>query len=759
MRPIQRLGPLADYLFITLLLILAAIPLIMLRGSVLLKIGLILFAFYTTWLGMFALWLVATRDGGTSHTDDQHLRPVPDRAASLKRSFKGLAIASLLLAFTIVTFYTPMKQHFWGGGDEHGALIDDSLWSDVSDLGFGRPLLKSAPFIAITIVPGRVDGFLWLTVLLVYLNGILLFGILRQFYGETQGVALAAALLLIASPAEPTRYMALWTGIFYYSAVFWLLLSLWLFVLSYWLGRKWLLVISCVTLGLSLLTYEGGFPLALVGPVLLIMSQRRPHRRLWLYTWLGALLLLAVRFTVSQVARDFTYQKFLFQSVRDSGGVSIGHIPSSLLIQLKPTLGYLLVPGRLSAVATYWRQGLVAAAIAALVLWLASGRSKRPTPHAMRLASGWPVAFAALLLAIIPFVPLSGVFGAFRTQFYAIPAQAALWAVTIGLLANWLPRRFWRWGLVVGIVPIVMASTLSSFHMQAETRRTSPVWFEKTVAIYQQVHELAPVIAPDTLVLFVLDDNQASPLGVNYHVYNLSSVVLGVRAYPANYVDQLGDELSLSANGVTLGGLDGVLEYEPPAYGYDELVAFRLASEGQVSLLEALPPGLLPPGATAEDYAPHERIQEGEPTDLPYLRYSRWMTPYKPPPDITMGEEGIVLGTGWEAVVQVDGEAFRWVIRDAEVVVTAPQSHPRLMIELEPGPDYASLEIELLDRGGQVVATLGITGRTTEEVELPLDAGETEVYSLRVKGSEEVAAIGGKDMPLYRVFSLRWDTP
>ena len=52
---------------------------------------------------------------------------------------------------------------------------------------------------------------------------------------------------------------------------------------------------ACVALGLSLLQFEIGYPLALLVTPLVALKRRRPHLYLWTYAWLGTVAVLAIR--------------------------------------------------------------------------------------------------------------------------------------------------------------------------------------------------------------------------------------------------------------------------------------------------------------------------------------------------------------------------------------------------------------------------------------------------------------------------------
>ena len=129
--------------------------------------------------------------------------------------------------------------------------------------------------------------------------------------------------------------------------------------------------------------------------------------------------------------------------------------------------------------------------------------------------------------------------------------------------------------------------------------------------------------------------------------------------------------------------------------------------------------------------------------------------------DILAGD-GIFLGSGWYSFERYKGESFRWVNNDAEIVVTASNEAPEISLAVAPGPGLNSqpVELQVLDKNGQVVATAEVEGRETVKVALPLKAGETKKFRLHVKGGGQQAA--SKDDPRilnFRVFHLGWSKP
>jgi FkbM family methyltransferase len=120
--------------------------------------------------------------------------------------------------------------------------------------------------------------------------------------------------------------------------------------------------------------------------------------------------------------------------------------------------------------------------------------------------------------------------------------------------------------------------------------------------------------------------------------------------------------------------------------------------------------------------------------------------------------DGLFVGRGWYPLETYEGERFRWVANDAELVVlTHSPNPPRMQLEVEAGPGLgvSSFELRLLDAAGRVAASTCVTGRST--VRLPLPSGDAAVYRLHVDGGG-LATPGDERALNFRVFWVAWDT-
>src|SRR5262249_48811853 len=149
---------------------------------------------------------------------------------------------------------------------------------------------------------------LWLAFMFRCASALLLYGIVRVIF-KSDPLALLAALLFMVNPAEPWRYVAI-VMMDYSLALFLLLLGTWLYLYSYFTANRLILLPSCVALVGTLLTRESSPLIAISVPALLfLVKPRRPHRRLWLFAWVGTLALMLLRFVLFWLNTPDAYQK------------------------------------------------------------------------------------------------------------------------------------------------------------------------------------------------------------------------------------------------------------------------------------------------------------------------------------------------------------------------------------------------------------------------------------------------------------------
>ncbi len=290
---------LLDLSFVTALLLAAAVPLVFLRGNpwpFQIQGAAGLAAILT---GIVAVWVVcARRRQSRMPALENGESGAPSKGDRLGWQ-RTILVAALLGGLTLVNFYSPLQLHFWEGADEFLNFQNrsPSRWMHEWDVGMNRPFTVLPCVIGQTLTPGRVDGFLWLSVALCWVNGLLLFAIVRELLPKAHILPVAAAVLLVIDRSDPTRFFVMWIGNYYWMALAFLLAGSWLFLRSYRLGSRSLLALSCASLGGALLINEASYPLAVLVPVLAWFKREYRHRlAVWTYAWAGMLIVFATRF-------------------------------------------------------------------------------------------------------------------------------------------------------------------------------------------------------------------------------------------------------------------------------------------------------------------------------------------------------------------------------------------------------------------------------------------------------------------------------
>jgi len=735
-----------DFGFICALLLIAASTLLSFRGAALTENRFLLLAVFFFECGLVYVW----------HSKYRR-RTAPDKLPEIQRNKTtygighDLFLSSLLFLFTLVGFFIPLRKSFWHGFDDPMTLTQGALFGfSYYDTFICRPLNFVQANIANLISPNSIDGYLVLAICFHFLSSLLLYSLLRNAIPGLSPVPIVASILLAVNPSEPMRYMMV-TMSGYYFAPFLLWLSIWLYFSSFKRESRILLALSCFLLGGSIASHEAAIPLAMVVPLLLWLSDRtRSHFGCWAYAWLGTVSILAIRFAIFLRLNPAAYQ------YHPGGG---GKIPSSLdelftnvLVHLKPTLSYFSLHG----VGDYWAYGIGLSVIALLLLLLERHRSA-PSLNRRFVVLGLSLSLLGILLGIGPYINFRIIE---RSQFYAEPAQAIFYAFLILFAASFVPAAFRHASVTALTLLLVFSAGVSS--MAHQDAFVPNIRFEKIVYIFDQVRRIAPQFRPDTLLLFVLEDKDVTPLGHNYSVECLSDLAFGVNAIQTNYADPFGYNPIFSSKGVDIGKSAGAalisFEKTPVHYSYKQVVAFAVSPYGDVRLLRSIPGYVLPDDSWAREYYPISQIGRGSGLEpfLKYTRLSNWMLPYHRETEGVPNEIKPILGRGWYQPEEWAGEKFRWVSNDAEIWLPPSESGKELELELElePGPAIGNKDhsIKITDEKGNNLAIVPMSARCSIRINMP-NGEQVQPIKLHVD-SENLVAPNDSRILNFRVFGL-----
>lgn len=108
--------------------------------------------------------------------------------------------------------------------------------------------------------------------------------------------------------------------------------------------------------------------------------------------------------------------------------------------------------------------------------------------------------------------------------------------------------------------------------------------------------------------------------------------------------------------------------------------------------------------------------------------------------DVFQRGSGIRPGLGWYPLEYCFWERFRWVRKDAALIIHAPEGERRkLLLQIEPGPGVNNDPFELLVRnasGAIVSSVLVQRGPQLLEMEIPYQPGQTEQFVLTLEGGD-----------------------
>jgi hypothetical protein len=726
-----------DLGFVTALLVLATVPVILLRDCRLLWQGAGLLGWLALLGGMLPLWCFLARrsdqaegrSGPAIHTQEEGRREV----------WWTLLVALLLAGVAVTCFFTPLRIHFWSGCDEFLNLIADArpghfhdwlTYADAIQVGANRPLILLPCAVGQALTPDRIEGFLLLAVCLCWGNSLMLFCLLRETLPQARLLPIVAAVLLIVDRSESSRFLVMFTSNYYWTALVLLLGGLWLFLRSYRSGSRPLLALSCLLLGGSLLMYEAAYPLA---PLALVLAwfKREQRRRLpvWGGAWVGTLALLATRFLLFLLHRGGqSYQAAQSVGALRDPGLLLGNLG----LRLRTALGQFHMTG---AALVHWKSAgwalVLVLLLVGLAVWRAAGTEALPRRRYL-VALG--VSAVAMLLGLLPFLHISQ---AFRTQFFAVPAQSVLLACLLCLVGGLLGRRAGGAAVAVCLALLAANATAEAISEQEHARACSVVNFERTVRIFRQLHAvLGP--SPGILVVLLPDDPARSALDLNYACLPLARHLLGVSVVQEGR-DRHTDPV-FHRDAVSVRLFDN-LEGFHPRVGYEKVLAFRLSLDGTLHLLHRLPRRLLPPGCSAAAYDPLTLLKPGPVQELPYFRYPAWADRL---PDLFHMADGVVLGSGWGPLESHDGKPSRRVCREAELIVNSlGQRQRELRLQVE---GSRAGRLEALDRQGKIVTTVPLE-QGCQEVCLMVPTDPDRVSLVRVR----VRSDAGEAVP-FRVF-------
>ena len=576
----------------------------------------------------------------------------------------------------------------------------ESLFSHGMDQMVGRPFEEFQVWMSEILTPNRIEGFLYVATAVNLLNALLVMGILAQFFRDDWLIPLIGGAMYLVNPCDDLRFYIIWGANCYTISLFFCLLASWLFLESRARGSRIMLIGACATLLVSGLSHEALLPMECAAPGLLWLAKRgRPQLMVWAYAWYATIALVSIRF-ITHLLFDHSYQLGML----GAADTSVQALWNDFAIHLRPLRQYYRAAHL--AWRPFWIEGVIALTFFCVASAVASSR---------RLAGSQPrktwigvlIAFAVWQLGLLPFsfMPHN-----YRTQFFAAPGVAALFACLIGCAVANLRGRI-RTLIGVSLAAwMVTVTTVAAWTTQQRSRRENAASFEKVIDVCDQVRSLSPRFVPGTLCVFLVNADAESPLGegaaMEYISRNEFHGAFGVQATvvdppaPGQPLPNPGT-VSFAPDGVRIRPRTGDKRIE--LYSYDKLVLYRLGWEGAVSLLEKVPNSLLPHGQEGLAYAPLARMLPGPIPSTRFYQYPAWSLP---PEDIVDYRSGVFLADRWGELQYSEGKLSRWAGDDAEILINpAGLTLRTLKFVLNSENESPPGVLEAVNDAGEVVAT------------------------------------------------------
>ena len=129
-------------------------------------------------------------------------------------------------------------------------------------------------------------------------------------------------------------------------------------------------------------------------------------------------------------------------------------------------------------------------------------------------------------------------------------------------------------------------------------------------------------------------------------------------------------------------------------------------------------------------------------------------------PDIASPADGIRIGQGWYPFEVYGGQQFRWIDKEAEVILDPGPVAASLAFDLEAGPGAAGklLRVSFMNESGATIAAADISRRKTLQIRVPLSPDSQSRCRIHIDGGG--APIAGDPRILnVRVFAIRRSPP
>jgi hypothetical protein len=116
----------------------------------------------------------------------------------------------------------------------------------------------------------------------------------------------------------------------------------------------------------------------------------------------------------------------------------------------------------------------------------------------------------------------------------------------------------------------------------------------------------------------------------------------------------------------------------------------------------------------------------------------------------------VSLGQNWYPFEKYDGENFRWVNNDAEVLLNEAEARGTLVIEAEPGPSAGHpIKLRIANRDGKELGICELEGRKVCNILLQFDSAGSHYLQIKSDAAGQHIASDPRILN-FRIFRLEW---
>lgn len=589
-------------------------------------------------------------------------------------------VAALSLAVIIVLLWLPFGPNVMGIREEwitraFFATGLDPVWggAEFATRPGAVPMIAAAHYLT----PDSYVGYNLLHAFFFFGKGLLFYLLVRRLLPVGAVIALLTAALFIVYPADAGLMTMRATHI--HGAVFFYLLALYLLV-RYWdRPRPLTLALMWLALGMSASTYEAGYALIAVSPLVLVWLEKRLSRRVVRVAllWYVPPLLALANLAYHMFAQPLSIQNRVLAAGIEAGDREGTSLLSEVLFGLVTAFERHFLLGWEQAVSLirqnrlYTALGGAAAALVLAAAWLLRPATSRETSPSVGWFGRWAGLVIALglvvvFLGIVVYLPTTRRYVDWRVYYYSSAGAALAVSAAVMFFSRLAGRRAAYLIFSVVMSALIGLSVMRTLHQHAgfydvghaEQYILGSITAQAP-ALQRPAHFFLLQTSLDAVSVGMLDSNIWTSQAALAFVYDRYDWVQGLHL--------CGQTLcAFTPDGIQVDGVD---DYIP----YSDALVFGASSVSGLSLLDAIPTDLVPAAHTTA-YNPAALIDTT--VDIParaYTLFHQWPVPYAYPligrasfaeavaPRYTAGTPMVISMTGQPCTSASDCTLMAWL--------------------------------------------------------------------------------------------------